>query len=168
MELNWEKEPLSCLSCLRSHQTRAPHWMRFIVGGVISVVTARDANGNIATWYTGTVVFGSSDSRAALPATYTFTAADKGVHTFAATLVTAGTQSITAEDTATGGLSGSEAGIAVNPAAASRFLITAPYGVTSGVAFSLTITVLDAYGNVVTGYSVPETPPPEPTCGAHG
>ena len=116
-------------------------------------VTARDANGNIATWYTGTVSFGSSDSRAALPATYTFTAADKGVHTFAATLVTAGTQSITAEDTATGGLSGSEAGIAVNPAAASRFLITAPYSVTSGVAFSLTITVLDAYGNVVTGYT---------------
>ena len=116
-------------------------------------VTARDANGNIATWYTGTVVFSSSDYQAALPATYTFTAADNGMHTFAATLKTAGIQSITATDTATGGLSGSEAGITVNPAAASRFLITAPSTVTSGVAFNLTVTVLDAYGNVVTGYT---------------
>ncbi len=115
-------------------------------------VTARDANGNIATWYTGTVVFSSSDYRAALPAMYTFTAADKGVHTFAATLKTAGIQSITVTDIATGGLSGSEAGIAVNPAAASQFIITAPSTVTAGVPFSLTVTVKDAYGNVVTGY----------------
>ena len=116
-------------------------------------VTARDANGNVATWYTGTVVFSSSDTRATLPAAYIFTAADKGVHTFAATLYTAGTQSITATDTATGGLSGAQGSITVKPAAASRFLITAPSSVTSGVAFSLTITVQDAYGNVVTGYT---------------
>ncbi|MFL5338573.1 MAG: hypothetical protein ACJ8F7_00250, partial [Gemmataceae bacterium] len=116
-------------------------------------VTARDANGNVATWYTGTVVFSSSDPRNAVPAAYTFTAADKGVHTFAATLYAAGTQSITATDTATGGLSGAQGGITVNPAAASRFLITAPSSVTYGVAFSLTVTVQDAYGNVVTGYT---------------
>jgi len=116
-------------------------------------VTARDAGGNVATWYTGTVTFSSTDFQAALPATYTFTAADKGVHTFAATLKTAGTRSITVTDTATGGLSGSEGGITVNPAAASKFLISAPASVTAGVAFSLTVTVTDAYGNVVTGYT---------------
>ena len=38
-------------------------------------------------------------------------------------------------------------------AAASRFVITAPSNVTAGRAFSLTITVQDAYGNVVTGYT---------------
>jgi hypothetical protein len=55
-------------------------------------VTAQDAFGNTATSYTGTVHFVSSDPRGAiLPADYTFTAADAGVHTFAAgaTLFTA-------------------------------------------------------------------------------
>ncbi len=116
-------------------------------------VTARDAGGNVAAWYTGTVTFSSNDFQAALPATYTFTAADKGMHTFAATLKTAGTRSITVTDTATGGLSGSEGGITVNPAAASRFLITAPSGVVSGAAFGMTVTVQDAYGNLVTNYT---------------
>jgi hypothetical protein len=122
------------------------------VAGSVTV-TARDGNGNVATWYTGTVVFSSSDGQAVLPATYTFTAADQGVHTFSAILKTAGTQSITVKDTATVALSGSEGGITVNPAAASKFLISAPASVRSGVAFSLTITVQDAYGNVVTGYT---------------
>jgi len=122
------------------------------VGGNFTF-TARDAGGNAATWYTGTVTFRSTDPQAVLPADYTFTAADRGTHTFAATLKTAGARSITAIDTATGGLSGSEVGITVNPAAASKFLITAPSGVTSGVAFGLTITVQDAYGNVVTAYN---------------
>jgi hypothetical protein len=122
------------------------------VAGSVTV-TAKDGNGNVATWYTGTVVFSSSDGQAVLPATYTFTAADKGVHTFSAILKTAGTQSITVKDTATVALSGSEGGITVKPAAASKFLISAPASVHSGVAFSLTITVQDAYGNVVTGYT---------------
>jgi hypothetical protein len=53
-------------------------------------VTAQNANGTVNTGYTGTVHFTSSDPRAVLPADYTFTAADQGVHTFSATLVTAG------------------------------------------------------------------------------
>jgi hypothetical protein len=75
------------------------------------------------------------------------------VHTFSATLKTAGTQSITATDTATASVTGSEAGITVNPAAASKFIITAPSSVNAGMAFSLTLTVEDAYGNAVTGYT---------------
>src|SRR5262249_13155576 len=62
-------------------------------------VPVQDAFGNTATDYRGTVHFTSSDGQAALPADYTFTAADNGVHTFTATLKTAGTQSITATDT---------------------------------------------------------------------
>jgi len=116
-------------------------------------ITAKDGNGNLATWYTGTVVFSSSDGHAVLPATYTFTAGDKGVHTFSAILKTAGTQSIMVKDTATVAMGGSEVGITVRPAAASKFLISAPASVRSGKAFSLTITVEDAYGNVVTGYT---------------
>src|SRR5205814_544258 len=61
-------------------------------------VTVTDAFGNVRTNYTGKIHFTSSDPRAALPADYSFTAADQGRHTFAATLKTAGTQTITATD----------------------------------------------------------------------
>jgi hypothetical protein len=115
-------------------------------------VTALDANGNVLPGYTGTVHFTSSDPRAVLPADYTFTAADQGVHAFSATLKTAGGQSITATDTASGSSTGSEAGITVTAAAAARFLFSAPGSVTHGVGFSVTLTVEDAYGNIVTGY----------------
>src|SRR5205823_5334175 len=47
-------------------------------------VAALDADGNPATGYTGTIHFRSSDGQASLPADYTFTAADTGVHTFLA------------------------------------------------------------------------------------
>jgi hypothetical protein len=46
-----------------------------------------------------------------------------------------------------------EGGITVNAAVASKFLISAPLTVTAGVPFSLTLTVEDAFGNVVTGYA---------------
>src|SRR5579864_71438 len=116
-------------------------------------VTARDAYGNIATGYSGTVHFTSSDGKASLPANYTFTASDAGVHTFSATLKTAGTQSITATDTATANIIGTDAGIAVNPAAAFQFVITAPTNVTAGASFSLMVKVEDAYGNIVTNFT---------------
>src|SRR5207248_3371088 len=45
-------------------------------------VTVEDAYANVVTGYTGTIRFTSSDGQAKLPANYTFTAADKGVHTF--------------------------------------------------------------------------------------
>jgi hypothetical protein len=76
-------------------------------------VLLRDAYGNTATGYTGTVRFGSSDPHALLPASYTFTKADKGRHTFTATLRTRGTQSLTATDTVSRTLGGSEMKISV-------------------------------------------------------
>src|SRR5207302_2041082 len=81
-------------------------------------VTAKDAYGNTATGYRGTVHFTSSDAQAALPANYKFTTTDAGVHSFSATLKTAASQSLTATDTAAGSISGSQTGITVNPAAA--------------------------------------------------
>jgi hypothetical protein len=62
-------------------------------------VTARDSVGHTATNYTGTVHFRSTDKNATLPANYTFTSADAGVHTFTVTLRTPGSQTITATDT---------------------------------------------------------------------
>jgi hypothetical protein len=122
------------------------------VAGTLTV-TLRDSYGNIATGYTGTVHFTSSDRQASLPANYTFTAADAGVHTFSATLKTAGTQSIIAADSTTASVTGTQASITVNPATATRFVISAPASVTAGVPFSLTVTIEDAYGNVVTNYA---------------
>jgi hypothetical protein len=125
------------------------------IAGVSSsfTVTAHDAYGNTTTGYTGTVHFTSSDGKASLPDNYTFTAGDAGVHTFSATLKTAGTQSIAARDTTMANLTGTDSGITVNPAAAFQFILSAPPSVTAGTPFSLTVTVVDAYGNVVTGYT---------------
>jgi len=114
-------------------------------------VKARDTYGNVCTGYMGTLTFSSSDVQAGLPASYTFTAADAGSHSFSAILKTAGNQSITISDT-TAGLVASQTGIAVTAGAAARFAVSAPISVTQGVGFKFTVTVLDAYGNVATNY----------------
>src|SRR5262249_19370986 len=82
---------------------------------------------------------------------YTFTAADAGTHTFSATLKTAGARSLTATDTVNTALTGAQGSIQVNAAAASQLVLSAPSSVKSNTAFRLTVTVVDAYGNVVTG-----------------
>jgi hypothetical protein len=68
-------------------------------------LTVEDAYGNVVTGYTGTVHFVSSDNRATLPANYTFTAADKGVHTFVGLVLRKrGKQTITITDKLIGSL----------------------------------------------------------------
>jgi hypothetical protein len=134
---------------------------RFTVAGFLSpvtagvagsfTITARDPYGNRAIGYTGTVRFTSSDAKAVIPGSYTFTATDAGAHTFSAVLKTAGTQSLTATDIVNAAVTGAQY-ITVNPAAASRLLVSAPASVKAGARFSLTVTAVDAYGNVVTGY----------------
>jgi hypothetical protein len=116
-------------------------------------VTAEDPYGNVATGYTGTVSFASSDSRAVLPAAYTFSAGDLGTHAFSASLLTAGLQALTVVDSTTPTLTGSQTGITVNAGAASMFVISAPAAAQAGTAFSVTVTAEDAYGNVATGYT---------------
>jgi len=67
-----------------------------------------DTYGNVVTNYTGTIHFSSTDSRARLPRNYTFTAADKGVHTFTGLVLhTKGNQKITIADTHNSSLTGS-------------------------------------------------------------
>ncbi len=115
-------------------------------------VTLRDAFGNVASGYTGTVTFRSSDPIAALPANYSFTAADAGIHTFTATLKRAGTQFVTAADVAVPTLAGSESGILVTPGAVTQLAISGPTTVTKGVGFKITVSAEDAFGNVVPSY----------------
>jgi uncharacterized repeat protein (TIGR03803 family) len=117
-------------------------------------VKACDAYGNTATGYTGTVQFSSTDIKAVLPEAYTFTASDAGVHHyFVAVLKTAGMQSITAQDTVARRITGTQASIKINPAAARHLQVSAPAGVTAGTAFTLAVTAFDPFGNVATGYT---------------
>jgi hypothetical protein len=115
-------------------------------------VMARDVFGNVATGYAGTVTFSSSDPIAGLPASYTFTADDAGVHTFTAALKRAGTQFIQVNDTLTPSVAGAESGIAVSAGAVSQFAMTGPTTVTRGVGFKITVSAIDAFGNVNAGY----------------
>jgi hypothetical protein len=90
---------------------------QFVITGPSSVsagtsfsitVTAEDAYGNIATGYTGTVHFTNSVGGATLPADYTFTSSDAGVHTFKSLkLKTKGTNVLTVKDTSNASISGS-------------------------------------------------------------
>jgi RHS repeat-associated protein/uncharacterized repeat protein (TIGR01451 family) len=64
-----------------------------------ATVTARDAQGDVATTYTETVELMATGSSAVLPASHEFTLSDQGVFTFTAlSLESPGTQAITATD----------------------------------------------------------------------
>jgi len=111
-------------------------------------VTAENASGAAVTGFTGTVQFSSNDALAGLPSTYTFTAADHGAHTFTVTLKTAGTHTVTVTSGSTTGSSS----VTVSPGAATHLTFTQqPSTVVAGATMSaVTVTELDAYGNVAT------------------
>jgi hypothetical protein len=91
-----------------------------------ATLTAYDANFQIATGYTGTVQFTSTDGTASLPANYTFLPGDNGTHTFPAGFVfnTAGSHVLTVTDVATPTITGS-AGITVGPPTPTGLVATA-------------------------------------------
>jgi hypothetical protein len=124
-------------------------------GDTIDVtVTALDAANNVGTGYTSTVHFSSTDVQAGLPANYTFTAADAGVHTFAVTLKSAGSKWISVAEVgsaSTGGLTGGSF-VNVTPIAASTFAL-AGVGGAIGVARPVTIVARDLYGNLATSFN---------------
>ena len=78
-------------------------------------VTAFDAFDNVATGYSGTVHFTSTDGGATLPGDYTFKGSDQGSHTFNVKLATAGGQTITGTDTADSSVNGTTGPITVQP-----------------------------------------------------
>jgi RHS repeat-associated protein len=117
-------------------------------------VTALDTFRNVATSYRGTVAFTSTDAQAALPGATAFTSADAGSRSFVVTLKTAGTQSISATDTANGSLTSAQSGIAVAPAGAGSLLVSGiPSPITTGTAASVTVDARDAFGNRATAYA---------------
>lgn len=113
-------------------------------------VTALDSSNNLATAYTGTVNFTSTDGTATLPADTTLTS---GTGTFSATLKTAGSRTITATDTVTSTITGTSGAVTVSPASAATLNITAPGLVATGTPFATTVRARDLYGNTATGYN---------------
>jgi hypothetical protein len=119
----------------------------------VATVTALDADGRVATGYTGTVRFTSSDSYPGLvPPDYTFTPSDNSTHNFAAVFFTAGTQTLTAQDRANPSLTGN-ATVAVNAAPATHLKITVPPATVAGSPFDVTVAALDPYGNADPTYT---------------
>src|SRR5262249_30979397 len=123
------------------------------IAGTFTVV-AQDAFGNRSSSYPGTVHFTSTDALAVLPANYTFTAADGGMHTFTngAPLFTAGSRTITATDTVTSSQTGAQTVAVAAAAAASMTLAGFANPTVAGVVHTITGTLFDAFGNVATGY----------------
>lgn len=116
-------------------------------------ITVLNAAGATATNYLGTIYFSSSDGKAGLPADYTFTAADKGKHTFSITLKTAGSQTVTFPDTVNPMVNATTPSLTVNPTAAKTFTEAGfPSSAVAGESHNVTVTTLDASGNVATGY----------------
>lgn len=118
-------------------------------------VTALDRYNNPVPGYSGTVQFSSSDPGATLPANYTFTAADKGVHLFSSGILLTGSpsQTLTVSDVATPSLTAS-ATITVTAASPHHLRFgQQPTSTAAGSMISPAVTVLalDAYGNLVSG-----------------
>ncbi|MET0403120.1 MAG: hypothetical protein ABW123_11990 [Cystobacter sp.] len=113
-------------------------------------VTLRDAFGNVATGYTGTVHFSSGDRAATLPADHTFTEADEGSRVFGVTAGTVGTFTLAVTD---GTFSDSASADVVPGAASSVELLGLPAELTAGTATSIRVVMHDAFRNVATGYT---------------
>ena len=113
-------------------------------------VSALDSTNTIDTTYSGSVEFSSSDDHAILPASSTLT---NGTGTFTATLETAGSQTVTATDTADGTITGTSNAVTITSAAATHLIVSAPSTATQGTAFSYEVTAEDQYGNVDESYS---------------
>jgi hypothetical protein len=101
--------------------------------------------------YAGTVHFSSTDAKAQLPADYTFTAADRGVHVFSVIFQSAADQTITASDTSNAGLTAA-APITINPGPASHINLNIAATAQAHIAISAVVTIQDAFGNQVAGY----------------
>lgn len=118
------------------------------------VVVALDASNHPVAGYTGTVALTSTDSADTLPASYTFTAADHGMHTFSLTPAATGSDTITATDSATSTITGSATVSVTAPATVTHLkVITLGNNVYSGQATSVAVIALDASNHPVAGYS---------------
>lgn len=120
-------------------------------------ITLWDFYGNVATGYTGTVAFSSTDPQAVLPGDYAFLAGDKGTRSFSAALNTLGAWSLSAHDTLSSSLAADQASIQVYPPISLSSLSFSEWTATRG-GYSGTIAVGGGAGGY-TGLSTTGLPP---------
>ncbi len=117
-------------------------------------VEAVDSRGRTARDYRGTVTLTSTSVAGGLPASYTFSARDRGARTFARVSVrSAGTTTVTVTDPALRTPSATSRPVAVTAGRAQRLLVQAAGDVVAGAPTGLTVTAVDAWGNVDTTYA---------------
>jgi hypothetical protein len=112
-------------------------------------VEARDSLGFVATGYSGTLHFTSTDRSAVLPPDYTFTpSVDSGRKTFPVTFQTGGTWDLVVQDVSNANLRASASNIPVRGAAATHLEIAnLPLQTFRGRPLSFQVLALDADGN---------------------
>ncbi len=118
-------------------------------------LTAYDAYGNVAAGFSDTLDLSSSDPQAVLePSSHTFNPSDAGSFTFAITLETAGSQTITFTDPVNHSFTMTTAPVAISSATIAQLAVSGfPATVTAGESASVTVTAVNPYGNLVTGFT---------------
>ncbi len=117
-----------------------------------ATVTIRDAFGNQAANYRGTVHFSSTAPGALLPSDSTFTEADHGAKSFAVTLSQTGAWQVQVEDSETPTLAASVS-VTVLPGPMAQFALSSlPGPFEAGEEFSVEVSARDAFGNEATDY----------------
>ncbi|HEX8108055.1 MAG TPA: hypothetical protein VF516_10035 [Kofleriaceae bacterium] len=120
---------------------------------VAVTLTVLGPDGNPAMGFRGTVHVSSTDANAVLPADVTFMAGEAGVKQVMVTLKAAGLSTLTATDVTGKANASGSASLTVQPAAAHSYqLDPLPGSATAGQALTLTVKVLDVFGNVATAY----------------
>ncbi len=104
--------------------------------------------GQVDTSYTGTLAMSSSDPNA----NFSLISDSGGVSQYTTTLTTAGSQTVTATDTNTG-LGSSSTSVTVTPGSLNRLAVSAPANAAANLAFSVTVTAQDYYGNTIPSYT---------------
>src|SRR5262249_14835430 len=123
-----------------------------IAGALTNVtVAAVDASGNLVSGYTGTVTLTSSDAAAVLPASYAFTAADKGIHVFQVTFNTTGSEKVTATDK--NAVTGNATTTVLAAPVVDHLVVKIPNKATVAVPANVTVVAVDASGRLVPSYT---------------
>jgi hypothetical protein len=114
-------------------------------------VAARDPFGNAATGYAGTVRLTATDGRANLPPDVTYSAGDAGSHAFSVSLLTTGSQTVTATDTANAAITCS-LGVMITPAAP-KLVLSVPTNANAGYAVDVGVQIKDLFDNAIPTYA---------------
>ena len=116
----------------------------------VAIVTALSQTNYVATGFTDTVQFTSSDGQALLPPNSTLT---NGIGFFAMVLKTAGNQFVTATDAANPFINGTSAAISVSPGVTDHFAVAVPPAAVTGSPVGFTVTAEDRFGNATASFA---------------